>query len=183
MGNFYVNYTIRAADRQKLAEAFKGRNAILTPEKNNCIVAADETSDDQDQETISELAQTISQKFKCPVIAVLNHDDDILWYQLYDAGELVDEYDSCPSYFSDSEEDGPKGGNAKRLCAAFHADNPTAVEKILRSEAYVFAVERHQALVEALAISDHAVAFSYNYATQGELPADLNEKDLLRINV
>jgi hypothetical protein len=182
VGNFYVNYTIKGAPREKLAEAFVGRNAIFTPEKNGCIVAADEISNDQHQEVISELAKIISQLFRWPVLAILNHDDDILWYQLWNRDELIDEYDSCPNYFSGSDEgEGPKGGNPKRLCAAFGANNPTAVERILRSNDYVFAIERHQALVEALGISDFSVGFGYRYANGGELPPGLEEEQLLRI--
>src|SRR4051812_12651514 len=108
MGNFYVNYTIRATNRDEIAKAFQGRNALLTPEKNGCVVAVDEISDEQNQEVISEVAANISKRFKCPVLAVLNHEDDILWYQLYESGELLDEYDSCPKYFSGEGEDGPK---------------------------------------------------------------------------
>jgi hypothetical protein len=204
MGNFYVNYTIRGTDRDKIAKAFHGRNAVLTPEKNGCIVAADEESDEQDQDTVAELAQSISKNLKTHVLAVLNHDDDVLWFQLYDNGKLADEYDSAPDYFDEgdededddeeeseddededsdedeTEEDLPKGGNAKRLCSAFGADNPSEIEDILRSIAYTFAIERHQALVEALNIPEYAVGLSYSNAINGDLPADLDEADLLR---
>src|SRR2546423_14770558 len=87
MGNFYTNYTLRGPSQQAVAAALAGRKATVTPLHGGCVVVFDEASDDQDQERIVELAARLSSELRCPVLAVLNHDDDILWYQLYEFGK------------------------------------------------------------------------------------------------
>jgi hypothetical protein len=120
MGNFYTNYTLRGPNQGAVAEALAGRNAIVTPAQDGCVVAFDEQSDDQDSAVINEVASRISRDLCCPVLAVINHDDDILLYQLYLSGEVADEYDSSPGYFDPAAEpSAPAGGDAQKLCTAF----------------------------------------------------------------
>jgi hypothetical protein len=188
MGNFYTNFTLRGPKPAAVAKALAGRNAFVTPEQDGCVVVFDEQSDEQDQDTITELASRLSETFRCPVLAVLNHDDDIFWYQLYENGELSDEYDSSPGYFEETEElPAPTGGDAQKLCRAFGAGDPAAIEVILRKsafeeEGYVFAFERHSDLVKALGIPSFGVAAGYGYISSGNLPEDLEEEDLIRVN-
>ena len=77
MGNFYTNNTLRGPSQQAVAAALAGRSAIVTPAQDGCVVVFDEASDEQNQEVITELAARLSREFDCPVLAVLNHDDDI----------------------------------------------------------------------------------------------------------
>lgn len=189
MGNFYVNYTLRGPGQSAVAAVLAGRSAVVTPAQDNCVVVFDEESDEQNQEIIAELASQLSGKLRCPLLAVLNHDDDILWYQLYLSGELVDEYDSAPGYFDTEDEEtamrGPEGGDAKKLCAAFETDAVAEVERSLRKPSaedngYVFAVERHDDLVGALGIPSFGVGFSFRSFSNDDMPEDLEEKDLVR---
>lgn len=123
------------------------------------------------------------------VLAVANHDDDILWYQLYERGQFVDDYDSTPGYFEASEPSPPAGGDAHKLCAAFGVpDAAASVEPILRKSffagddgAYVFAFERHLDLVHALGIPEFAVGTSYDYLESGEVPDGLSPADVMRV--
>lgn len=187
MGNFYTNYTLRGPSQQAVARALSGRAAIVTPQRDGCVVVFDEQSDEQDMEVISELAGNLSAELRCPVLAVLNHDDDILWYQLYMSGELADEYDSSPSYFDpEAEPSDPAGGDAQKLCAAFASTNVADVEAILRKssfdeDGYAFAVERHAELAEALVLPSFAVGVGYRYLSGGEIPDGLSENDLLKV--
>jgi hypothetical protein len=189
MGNFYVNYTLRGPGQSAVAAVLAGRSAIVTPSQDNCVVVFDEESDEQNQEIIAELASQLSGKLRCPLLAVLNHDDGILWYQLYLNGELVDEYDSAPGYFETEDEEaamrGPEGGDAKKLCDAFETDTVAEVERILRKPSaedggYVFAVERHDDLVGTLGIPSFGAGFSFRSFYDDDLPEDLEEKDLVR---
>jgi hypothetical protein len=187
MGNFYTNYTLRGPSQQSVAEALAGRSAIVTPAQDGCVVVFDEESDEQNQEIIAELAAHLSGKFRCPLLAVLNHDDSIFWYQLYLDGELVDEYDSSPNYFNGTEEEPspPSGGDAQKLCTAFGTNAVVEVESILRKSAgdddgYIFAFERHDDLAAALGVPSFGVGTSFGSFSDGEIPEELTETDLVR---
>jgi len=184
MGNFYTNYTLRLPSQQAAAGALAGRKAKVTPPHNGCVVAFDEASDDQDQERISELAARLSGELRCAVLAVLNHDDDILWYQLYEDGNLTDKYDSAPGYFDSSELLAPAGGDAELLCAAFGSSDVAAVERVLRRQSfvdggYVFAFERHADLVRALGLPEYAVGTAYASFGYEEYPEGLSGEDMM----
>ena len=187
MGNFYTNYTLRGPSQQAVAGALAGRSAIVTPAQDGCVVVFDEQSDDQDSAVITELASRLSREFRCPVLAVLNHDDDILWYQLYLGGELADEYDSAPSYFdAAAEPSGPAGGDAQKLCSAFGSSAVADVEDVLRKSSYdeggyTFAFERHADLARALGIPSFGVGAGFRYVSDGELPEGLDEESLVRV--
>jgi hypothetical protein len=186
MGNFYTNITLRGSNQDSIAEYLteQNRSAYVSPTVNHCTVVYDEECESQDTDTLEALASDLSKRFSCPALAVLNHDDDILWYKLFEAGQLTDEYDSCPDYFdADAEElSMPKGGDARRLCSTFESEqNVSEVERILRApnpDAYVFAVERHEDLVKALGMPTFAAGCGYNYIDQDELPDDLEPDSL-----
>ncbi len=188
MGNFYANYTVRASDPQQVAAALAGRTAAVTPVRNDCVVVFDAESENQDIDVISELASQLSGQLSSPVLAVLNHDDDVLWFQLYDKGKLSDEYNSAPSYFDTTGElSPPAGGDADKLCAAFRSTNVRQVETILRNssfeeDGYVFALHRHIDLVSALGISPFAVGTGYSSLEYEEFPDDLKSEDIIRVS-
>lgn len=184
MGGFYTNYTLRGPSQKAVAAALAGRKAIVSPERGGCVVAYDKASDDQNMEVITGLGSHLSRNFHCPVLAVLHHDDDVLWYQLFEDGKLTDEYDSTPGYFDPAAEpSAPFGGDAQRLCRAFGASNTAAVESILRKSSdaggYAFAHERHADLVQALGIPDFAVLNAYASFERGDYPEGLSEKNMM----
>jgi hypothetical protein len=183
MGNFYTNYTLRGPSQQQVAAALNGRTAFVTPQENGCVVVYDEESDAQDMAVLSDLASQLSDELRCPVLAVLNHDDDILWYQLYDHGQLTDEYNSSPDYFEDIDDpSGPTGGDAEKLCAAFGSRKVPEISSILKkSDDYTFAVQRHEQLAHLLGIPLFGVGLGYSYIARGELPEGLREDQLVKV--
>lgn len=187
MGNFYTNYTLKGPSQRTVAAALAGRSAIVTPAQGGCVVVFDEQSDDQDSEVIAELASRLSQELRCPVLAVLNHDDDIFWYQLYLSGELTDQYDSSPGYFDpEAEPSAPEGGDAQQLCNVFGVTSVVEVERILRrssfgEDGYTFAFERHSDLARALGIPSYGVGAGFRYVSSGEFPEGLEEENLIRV--
>lgn len=186
MGNFYVNYTIRTEDQSRVVQALAGRNAFVTAPLWGALVVYDEAADSQEQETVMELGRLLSSQLDAPVLAVLNHDDDILWYGLFEKGECTDEYDSSPGYFDpEGEPQPPSGGDVDKLCAAFGSLNHDEIEKILKKsseddDGYLFALDRHEDLVKELNLPVCAVGFGYAYISQGDLPPGLEESDLAR---
>jgi hypothetical protein len=189
MGNFYTNYTLKGPTQHAVVAALAGRAAIVTPDYCGCVMVFDEQSDKQDAKVITDLASRLSREFHCPVLAVLNHDDDILWYQLHEAGKVTDEYDSSPGYFDSSAEEPapPAGGDAQRLCSLFGATDVSAVERILRKslldeDGYAFEFERHADLVGALGLPEFGVGTCFSSFEDPcfEFPDGLTKRDLMR---
>lgn len=183
MGNFYTNYSLPGVTPSAVAAALAGRSALVSPSVNNVVVVFDEQSESQDIEVMTQLGAELSSKCKCPVLAAMNHDDDVLWYGLFQNGQLVDEYNSCPGYFDDSvESDEPSGGDAEKLASAFGVKKSGPVKKVLRAsdEDYTFAIERHGALAKALGLPSFAVGGGYGSIDSGERPKGLTADSLLR---
>lgn len=185
MGNFYTNITLRGSNQDSIVEFLtqQKRRAFVSPTVGECTVVYDEECESQDTRILEELAANLSRQFNCPALAVLNHDDDILWYRLFDAGQPLDEYNSSPDYFDGDEDESPlpKGGDVRRLCRAFKAEQSvTEVERVLRAvdEDYVFSSERHEDLFKALGIPTFSVGCGYNYLQEGDLPEGLDSDSL-----
>ena len=187
MGSFYVNLTVRTTNQMDVIAALENRSAIITSPQGGCIVVADEEADKQNIDDIRSLAQRLSLHVDAPVFAVLNHDDDILWYCLSRNGEIVDEYDSTPGYFeSGMDLSLPVGGNAKELCAAFGSSALNYVEEVLRkssynNDGYAFAYDRHAELAKVLGLPNFSVGFCFGGASAGYLPEGLSEENLVRV--
>ncbi|MGV3771404.1 MAG: hypothetical protein ACO1QB_00780 [Verrucomicrobiales bacterium] len=187
MGIFYTNYTLRGPSPQQVAKFLAGRSAIVAPIQNECVVVFDGESESQDSGVINSLATHLSTNLECPVLAILNHDDSILWYQLVVNGVVVDEYDSAPSYFEPTAEpSGPAGGDTQKLYKAFGVSNHDEVNAVLRKasfdeEGYTFAFERHMALIQALGLPDFGVGRGFDAISSGDLPEGHHSTDFLPV--
>ena len=188
MGNFYTNITLRS-HQARVIEVLEReeRTAYVTPTVNGCTIVCDEECDEQDTDVLEELAALLSRELSCVTFAVLNHDDDVLIYWLYENGTLSDHYDSAPGYFS-GDDDEPSGGDAYRLCRAFGVPDQVAeVEDVLRTpsfsedEHYLFAIERHLDLIEALGIPLFAAGIGYTYLHRGETFEGLDRASLRHV--
>jgi hypothetical protein len=187
MGAFYGNITLNGPSQVRVAQAMRGRRAVVSPNIGHYTVAFDSVCDDQDTEGIQALTSRLSGELSCPALAVIIHDDDVLAYFLYHNGKLTDWYNSCPSYFdfgSSKEPSGPAGGNAERLCAAFGGRSEREVESILRRQqgkgGYVFETERHRDLVRALLLPELAVGTALATFDRGEYPDGLSADQMVR---
>jgi hypothetical protein len=181
MGSFYVNITLRGPDQGQVVAVLArlARTAAVSPTVDGFTVIYDQACDTQETGIISQLADSLSTTLSCPALAVLNHDDDILWYQLYESGQLADEYDSCPDYFGgDDPPAGPRGGDANKLCELRAGADAGAVEEILRGD-YLFEIERHEDLAEALGLPEFAVGLGYDYLRAGTEPLDVERGEFV----
>ncbi len=156
MGNFYANVTLRGPGQTQVAGACEilQLKAFVSPTVEGLTVVCDKIADEQ-AANWAVSARNLSINLNCPALATLNHDDDVLVYELYQNGRLVDEYNCQPGYFEDSEaEEAPSGGDPQALCKAFGMPgDPGEVERVLRAEnesEFLFAVNRHAALLKAL---------------------------------
>jgi hypothetical protein len=199
MGNFYTNLTIRSEAQREIANVLErfNRHAYICPPANGNVVVVDEACDSQDFAEIELLGTKLSAELGRPVFAVVNHDDDVIYYWLSENGSLIDQYDSTPDYFNFVPADvdiiaaaenykpaAPKGGNARQLCEAFNqATAFPDVDRILRkiSSDYVFAMERHQELLKALGMSGHSLGTAYASFEYQELPDDLVATECIRV--
>lgn len=178
MGNFYVNFTTRGVTREVIVKylAVAKRTAYVGPTVAGTTVFFDEKSDCQDDAEIKAFGKRTSKNIGAPVLAVLNHDDDLLCYWLFKDGKVIDQYNSCPAYFDDDEEERPSGGDAKVLCKAFGVvAKATQVEKVLRREEYVFAFERHKELAKLLKHPWQYVSMGYDHINVGMLSKDVTK--------
>jgi hypothetical protein len=211
MGSMYVNFTVKGPTADAVVKVLAGRSAFVCQDEAGTVVVYDEDCDSQDAKAITKLASELSKKLACPLLAVLNHDDDVLQYQLFINGRLHDSYDSNPGYFEkddadfdeadddddrdedddddDTDEDGdatePEGGDAKLLCGAFGSKRIADVEQILGktedSEPYAAEIDRHLDLVKALGLPEFAVGYGYEYLAGGDLPDGLTADQLVRV--
>lgn len=190
MGSFYTNITLRTTQQARIAETLKaaGRRAYISAPMNGCIVVFDRETEEQDTQSLTDLAALLSARLECAALAVLNHDDDVLSYTLCERGKVVDEYNSSPAYFADSPEEAPSGGDSVILCSAFgadaRADEVAAVLRIASMEdgGFAFETDRHQDLASLLGIPTAAVGTGYSYLEAGEYPDGLAESDFRRID-
>jgi hypothetical protein len=185
MGSFYVNFSVKRDDPQRMASALQraGRKAVITPPLNGYVVVYEQEADTQKTSAIEQVGTLLSREAQAPVLAVLNHDDDVLCYWLYEEGRLIDSYNSCPDYFDELGGQADRGGDARRLCEALSAPSATdQVESILRGDEFVFAVERHEALVRALGLPDCAFGLGYRYIARGERPDGLDSDQLIHVD-
>lgn len=172
VGSFYTNVTLVGAPAKKVTRwlSRRGRSGFVASDDRYTVVF-DQLAEAQDG-TNAALARDLSSEFRCPTVAVTNHDDDVLYVDVYDSGMHVDHYDSAPGYFTwDGEGDPPEpeGGRAVELARLFGADAYENVEEVLRA-AYDFEHDRHLALISSLRLSPLAHGAGYDYLAAGDYP-------------
>jgi len=172
MGNFYTNVSLRNATAVAAADAMRelNRDAFVVQCGNDAVVFDKET-DDQDTEILAALAEHLAVNLNSTAFAVLNHDDDILWFQVYHGSELVAEYCNRGGPWTKVEAlCGIWGANASRLSVWLALHRP-----------YLFQVWRHEKLVRLLGLPIASVGSGYNYITRGELPYDTQTDQLIQV--
>lgn len=172
MGNFYTNITIRDPSGSSLEDVLRklGRSAYVF-KKANDVVVFDRGCEEQDTEELAALAERLSDEMNCITFAVLNHDDSVLWFQVYRKSSLMAEYAS-------------KGGpwtDIRALCRAMN--RPAAWWRVWLAlfRPFIFETHRHAALVSIFGIPDAAVGFGFTYIQKGELPPGITIGDLVRV--
>jgi hypothetical protein len=164
--------------------ASRNRQVLVSPTVDGITVVYDALTESQEPRLLTNLGRELSAQFDCVSLAALNHDDEMLWLQLHDDGNLIDQYNSAPGWFDEEPSSVPEGGDAAALCAAFdRMDATSQVKRVLRRErdpqGYVFASKRHSELAEALGLRPGLVTTGYRYLTHGETPEGFQPMDFI----
>ena len=161
MGSFYTSHTLRGPTQEAVLAYLGSRSALVSKTDSEFTIVLDEACESQDTDELSVLGRDLSAHFGCPVLAVLNHDSSVLFFELYEEGKKSDEYNSLPSEIDESLGNSPMGGNAGRLAAALGASDIEKIESALRSEEYSSADDRRVDIATALGIPPHGVAVGF----------------------
>ncbi|MCY7406216.1 MAG: hypothetical protein LH631_02245 [Alkalinema sp. CAN_BIN05] len=178
MGKFYVNFSVKSSDQHQVVAVLRdaGRVAIVSPPQAGYVVVYDEETDRQALSSIVQVGTLLSESVNLPVLAVLNHDDRILRYWLFEKGAIVDAYDSRPDYFNkffsdlnEEDDDEMKDIDITQIsrpeklkdCLKSNIDL-AKVKKILRNK-YSSETTRHQAFATELGLPDWSVGVGYYY--------------------
>jgi hypothetical protein len=181
MGSFYTSHTLRGPSSSDVLAFLKDRSAYVSTSDSPVTVVLDEACESQDVQLLADLGARLSSHFRCPVLAMLNCDDDVLYFELYEDGEKTDEYDSYPAYSGEEKADErPSGGDASRLAAVFGGKDVGAIEAILRRSDYVIETRRHMDLADALGLPKFAVGIGYRYAADNNLPPEISKANFVR---
>ena len=172
MGNFYTNITVLGRDGALVASRLRSlaREAFVADVGGSCVVY-DRECDEQRTETLGALAARLSRELGARSFAVLNHDDDALWFQLYDRSGLIAEYSS-------------RGGartKVKALCRALGRPREVLAMWMLLKRPFVFEVSRHRLLARRLELPEASVGAGFEYVRRGETPSGVHAGQLLQV--
>jgi len=188
VGNFYTNITLQNTTTEKVRAILVdlGRRAVISPTSDRYTVVSDEECELQDRSILKNLAAELTKRANCQALAVLNHDDSYLTYDLYDNGDLVDSYCSLPNYFTDQGPDTPVGGDAAKLLKVFGvAGDAKEMERVLRASTIeedsesVFELDRHRTIASLLQMPSFVAGFGHDYVSTGYVPDGIEKRHLV----
>ena len=117
-------------------------------------------------------AVPLSERIQGPIVAVTNHDDDILIIETFAKGQRTGHYNSCPGCFDEdpSPEDlRPEFLAMEGFLALGEDVTVDALTNALNpEERYVFALYAHEAAVDLFELPPLSVGLGYRYITRGE---------------
>jgi hypothetical protein len=185
MGLFCVNFHFRTTDDRALSEALNRRGVTryrVVPAKNGWTALYEERASEQDDTRIRDLAGGVSGDLHVAAIAFLVHDSDIACYWLFDNGQLLDEYNSDPDYFGDSDgPPSPSGGRPEvllRYCRpGVRQDDLAAILAQETVRATTFAERLIERLAKALGIDRNLAIADYRDGANDGGPGRMDGSD------
>lgn len=202
MGKFYVNFSVKSVDPQRVANLLQdaGRSAIVSPPQAGYVVVYDEETDRQALPPIVLIGNLLSNALDVPVLGILNHDDRILRYWLFEAGMIVDAYDSRPDYFkkffldlNEEDDDEMKDDDRTQISRPEKLKNCLKLDldlgktkKILQSK-YLSETARHKMFATELGLPTWSVGVGYYDVGKVEKEMvknrrmDMNEQEFIHI--
>jgi len=178
MGAFCVNVHIRTDNQKALVRELQMLpigGCWVMPANGKWAAICEERASSQDSEWICDLSGKLSERLQTSAIAFLIHDSDIFCYWLFDRGELLDEFNSCPDYFEaidDAERQRSQGRPEILLRFCPPGRKQQDLEHVLR-EKPVFAEEQAAALAELFGIDVDRVYLDFQYIGEDQTPEEL----------
>jgi hypothetical protein len=168
MGGHYGTIHVRTDNREPVRAAVEslaagGKKRFLIAPPLDGWVTVFPSENGQDSKVSKKLAKSLADK---TLIHCLVHDDDVFAYWLYEGGDLVDAYDSCPGYFSGKKMP-PCGCNPEALRHLLpDVAKIEELSKLLKAERFPFELERQDKFAALLGLphTDRA----YEYLQDGE---------------
>ncbi len=143
------------------------RTAYVSKSTDGICFIYDEKCEQDDKE-LGKLSKKLTKELSLVALAIINHDDGVLAYWIYEDGNLLDKYNSAPSYFDDKKKSArQQGGKPEIICGVFnHKEKIAKIESILRHPSsdkggYIFETERHSDLCRELGINDELATTSF----------------------
>ena len=197
MGNWYTNVALKDVKADDVISYLNqlGRRAIVDQSAAGWVVVYDAECEKFDLDTLESLALTLSAHLQCATLASFNADDDILWLGIFEKGTRSSRYTSDPTQFEDGDEFPAAKEFSLQLCRVFEKPNASfRVYSILRRAhgvwgflrllnirlAYLFEIQRHMDLAEALVMPAAFVGLGYKYVERGELAEGMSAENLVR---
>lgn len=177
MGSFYANVTLLGTELDAV-QRVAPRPAFLLASGGAVVVFAEADDDGAPQS-----GRRLSAELDCLAVSIAVHDDDILMLEVHDRGESVisGAIPDPSAYLGVDPEmsadvdptmlDGSRSGDMTRpggppdaaaLVGAVRRGDVEAVRDALDRD-FVFATERHRALVSALELEASAVGWGFRY--------------------
>ncbi len=170
MGAFFVNYQVRIDSTAKVCVVLGPlveTGAYVSPPKNGWVTVYEKASDEQDDTIIRRIGSELSRILNTPVVSFLVHDSDIAMYWLFQAGKLVDEFNSAPDYYekaSKAERTRTRGNADALLPFCVPGTTREQVEAVLHpAEGPVFADDIVSDLAGVLGIDAVRASLGFNY--------------------
>jgi hypothetical protein len=119
---------------------------------------------------IQELSFFLSTKFDCVAFAVLVHDDDVLYWVCFKGDQVIEGYNSSPSYFEFGQNVKPKppsGGDVTKLAIAFPLIDQDALARVLHKNKYSLETQRHAEIVEVIKVPSVSVGVALSTLERG----------------
>lgn len=179
MGNFYTNITVRAPLEEacSLLSSLR-REAFVGAADGFSIVCDRETDRTHDLDALASLAMTISRRLTGPALAVLNHDDDVLLFGLYEDGALACEW-------------GGSTATSKRVFVE-RVQRAMGTSPVARSRStgrrwwvrllgsYLFMIDKHEEIAAEIGLPAASVGAGFKYVERDDLPG-AKKSDFVRV--
>lgn len=177
MGSFFTSVHVRHPNKKVVMKAVDTTQcvpAFVTDAENGWVTVFPQMTENQDYDLLINVTKALSRELKTPTVGTLVHDSDIFKFVVCEKGQVIDEYDSCPDYFDDSEQSTPTGGNPETLAAISTSGTTTAANftELLKEEV-TFAEDLAVEFARLLGISGDVATVGYTYAASGEFSGKL----------